>query len=320
MADVVNSPDIAVIGSGLMGHGIAQVFAQGGCKVRLQDIDEKAFQPAKSRIRANLITLSEHGLENPERVEDIIMKISTTTDLAEAVADADFVIESATENLELKSELFRRIELSAPVDAILATNTSMLKLSDIGIHVKKKERLIVTHWFNPPYLMPVVEVVKSSYTSQDTLDQTVDLLQRMGKVPIKVLKELPGHLLNRIQFAMFRETISLLEQGVATAEEIDKGIPGSIGLRFATIGPLKAIDFAGIDLFWNGMKDIYRSLDNSPVPQRIIQDKAKAGEFGVKSGKGFFEYRSGELLSSEERERDEKTITLLKMLYPKRGE
>ena len=255
MKDAGKPPEIAVIGSGLMGHGIAQVFAQGDCRVRLQDIDKHALQTANSRIRANLKALSEHELEDPARIDAIMSKIATTTDLAEALTDVDFVIESAPEDLRLKTELFGRIESFAPDDAILASNTSMLKVSDIGVLIEKKERLIVTHWFNPPYLMPVVEVVKGAHTSQDTMDRTIDLLRRMGKVPIRVLKEVPGHLLNRIQFAMFRETIGLLEQGVATAEEIDKGVSGSLGLRLATIGPLKSIDLAGIDLFWYGMRD-----------------------------------------------------------------
>ncbi len=308
-------PRIAVIGSGLMGHGIAQVFAQHGYHVSLHDVDEQALRNAAVRITANLEMLSANGLAEARSIKSAISNIVLTTNLAEAVAGADFVIESAPENLQVKIELFRKMEATAPRDAILATNTSMLKLSDIAQSLNTRDRLVVTHWFNPPYLIPVVEVVKGLYTSHETIDRTVKFLESVGKVPIKLVKEVSGHLLNRIQFAMFRETISLLEQGVATAEEIDKGVSGSLGLRFATIGPLRSMDLAGLDLFWYGMSDLYASLDNSTKPQKIIRDKVNEGAFGRKTGRGFYDYATGDVVSSQERERDEKTMALLKILY-----
>ena len=310
---------VAVIGSGLMGHGIAQVFAQGGFKVRIQDTNKTTLENAEKRIRLNLIVLSEKGFEDKGRIDEIMSRITATVDMAEAVADADFVTESIPENLHLKQEIFRAMDSLAPRDAILASNTSMLRITDIGKEVKEKERLVITHWFNPPYLIPVVEVVKGPNTSQDTVERTVSLLENMGKVPVRVLKEVPGHLLNRIQFALFRETLALLEDEVATPEEIDKAVSGSLGLRLAAIGPLKSIDLAGIDLFWSGMRDMYRHLDNSPEPQKIVQEKVKAGHVGIKSGKGFFEYRSGGLVNTAEKDRDEKIMQLLKILYPKQG-
>jgi 3-hydroxybutyryl-CoA dehydrogenase len=302
-----------------MGHGIAQVFAQGGCQVRMHDTSSTLLENAEKRIRLNLTAFAKRGLEDLERIDEIMSRITSTVDLAEAVADADFITESVPENLHLKQEMFRAMDSLAPQRAILASNTSMLMISDIGKEVKDKERLVITHWFNPPYLIPVVEVVKGANTSQDTVERTVGLLENMGKVPVRVLKEVPGHLLNRIQFALFRETLGLLEDGVATPEDIDKAVSGSIGLRLATIGPLRSIDLAGIDLFWFGMRDIYRYLDNSPEPQQIIQEKVKAGHVGRKSGKGFFEYQSGGLVNTAEKDRDEKIVKLLKILYPKKG-
>ena len=313
------SPErIAVIGSGLMGHGIAQAFAQGGCNVTLHDTDETVLEKASQRIGLNLKASAEKGLEEEARIEKIISRISPTGDLAEAVRDADFVVESVPEDLLIKKKVFKAIDSLAPEGTILASNTSMLTISDIGKDVKRKERLVVTHWFNPPHLIPVVEVVKGAATSQETVERTIHLLEEIGKVPVRVLKEVPGHLLNRIQFALFRETLSLLQEGVATPGEIDKAVSGSLGLRLATIGPLKSIDLAGIDLFWYGMKDMYTYLDNSLEPQRIIQKKVRAGEIGRKSGKGFFEYESSNLMSGDERARDDKIMELLTILYPKR--
>jgi 3-hydroxybutyryl-CoA dehydrogenase len=314
------SEQVAVIGSGLMGHGIAQVFAQGGCRVTMHDMNETLLGNAKQRIRLNLKALSGMGFEKENSIDEIVSRIASTVDLAEAVHGADFVIESVPENLQIKREVFRKMASYAPSGAILASNSSMLTISDIGRDVENKERLVITHWFNPPYLIPVVEVVKGAATSQDTVERTIGLLERMEKVPVRVLKEVPGHLLNRIQFALLRETLALLQEGVATAEEIDKGVSGSLGLRFATIGPLRSIDLAGLDLFWYGMRNMYQYLDNSIELQQIIHEKVKTGHAGRKAGKGFFEYQGDGPVSVEERERDTKTMEILKILYPKKEE
>lgn len=311
---------IAVVGAGVMGHGIAQVFAQAGYPVIMQDTSRTLLERAEERIRMNLRALAEGGLEDKDRIEQIASRITSTVDLREAVAEADFVTESVSEDLKIKIEVFRTLSSLAPRHAILASNTSMLRITDIGRHVTHKERLVTAHWFNPPYLIPVVEVVKGEHTSLDTVERTVSLLEGIGKVPIRVLKEVPGHLLNRIQFALFRETLALLEAGVAAPEEIDKAVSGSLGLRLAAIGPLRSIDLAGLDLFWFGMKDIFRSLDTSPSPPSIIKEKVDAGHVGKKSGRGFFEYRSGALVDEVERKRDERLIRLLKILYPRKGE
>jgi 3-hydroxybutyryl-CoA dehydrogenase len=316
----VGSPEtVAVIGAGLMGHGIAQAFAQGGSNVTLHDTDQTILKQARERIRLNLNALADKGLEAEGRIDEIVSRISPTRDLAEAVRDADFVVESVTEDLPIKREIFNAIYSLAPKEAILASNTSMLTISDIGKDVKAKERLVITHWFNPPYLIPVVEVVQGASTSQDTVERTIHLLEKIGKMPVRILKEIPGHLLNRIQFALFRETLGLLQEGVATPEEIDKAVSGSLGLRLATIGPLKSIDLAGIDLFWFGMKNMYSYLDNSLEPQEIIREKVRTGDVGRKSGKGFFEYESAGLTSKDEKARDEKIMQLLTILYPKQG-
>lgn len=169
---------VAVIGSGLMGHGIAQVFAQGGCQVTMNDTDESVLKNARERIRLNLKALSEAGLEEEGRIEEITSRISSTLDLAKAVSDADFVVESVSENLLVKRELFRAMDALSPKRAILASNSSMLTISDIGQDIKEKERLVITHWFNPPYLMPVVEVVKGVSTSEDTMEKTTQLLRK----------------------------------------------------------------------------------------------------------------------------------------------
>jgi 3-hydroxybutyryl-CoA dehydrogenase len=298
-----------------MGHGLAQVFAQAGYPVMLQDVDGVVLEQAEDRIRSNLaLSLGSPG-PDAARIEEILSRITRTPSLAEAVAAADFVMESVSENLELKIELFQAIEFLAPAGAILASNTSLLRISDIGKKVKDRKRLVVAHWFNPPYFIPVVEVVRGPETSLETWEQTIDLLKKVGKSPIRVLKEVPGHLVNRIQFALLRETLSLLQDGVAEVEEIDQAISGSLGLRLAAIGPLRGMDLSGLEIFWYGMENMHKYRYESPDPRRIVEEKIKAGHVGRKAGRGFYTYETGSLMSREEMTRDRKIMELLAVLH-----
>ena len=307
----------AVIGAGLMGHGIAQVFALGGCRVVLHDVDRTVLKNAVKKIRANFRLLGEARWVSRPSAEQALARISTTTDLEEAAAQADFVTEAVSENLELKRRIFERLDAATPEHAIIASNTSTLKITEIGGHLRKADRVVTTHWFNPPYLVPVVEIVRGEKTSDETVELTSRFLKKMGKEPVRVLKEVPGFLINRIQTAMFREVLSLLEMGVAEPEEIDRAVMGSFGLRLPIIGPLKTVDLGGLDIWYKGMKYLYPFFDNSKEPQRVMREKVEAGSFGLKAGKGFFEYPSAASGSRQERERDKKMIKLLALLYPK---
>ena len=309
--------NVAVIGSGLMGQGIAQVCAAAGCRVALHDVKDELLTQAIARIDFNLRMLAEAGLQQEEGIADIKSRIRTTTSLRDAVAGVDFITEAISENLKAKIELFEELERMAPRHSILASNTSMLQISDIGKALKDKSRALVTHWFNPPHLIPAVEVVKGPDTSVETVEKAVAFLSQIGKTPVRVLKEVPGHLLNRIQFAINREMLALIEAGVATPEEVDKGVSESFGLRLAASGPVKTIDINGIDLFYYGMRDLYSFLDNSTAPQDILKRKAEKGEVGRRSGKGFFEYDVSGPLTSLELERDRRLMALLKALRRK---
>jgi 3-hydroxybutyryl-CoA dehydrogenase len=308
---------VAVIGSGLMGHGIAQVFAKAGCQVKMYDVSEELLDQAMIRIRSNLTAMASYGLQEQDDINGIISRIGGTTSLEEAVMDADFVTEAIPEKLDMKRELFSSLDHMTPHHAILASNTSSFKMSDIAKDIPNKERLVVTHWFNPAHLIPVVEVVKGEETSQETVERAIAFLEKAGKVPIRVLKEVPGHLINRIQFALNREIVSLIEKEVATPEEIDKGVSLSFALRLVASGPVKTIDINGLDLYYYGMKDLYGSLDNSPTPQDILRKKVEKGEVGRRSGKGFYEYEVTGSLTSLEVDRDNRLMELLGMLYRK---
>lgn len=307
---------VAVIGAGIMGHGIAQVFARKGCSVVLHDIRDDLLRNALENIRSSLRLYVELGLENETIVDDALSRITTTTNLNDAVVGAEFITEAVPENLKLKMELFKEIDSATNDGVIMASNTSTLSITEIGKSIKKSDRLIMTHWFNPPYLIPVIEVVKGEATSNEAFTLTFKFLKKMGKEPVHVLKQTPGLLVNRIQTAMFREIIGLLEEGVATPENIDKAVSGSFGIRLAAIGPLATVDLAGVDLWYTGAKNLYPFFDTSQEPQKLLADMVEKGFHGIKTGKGFFEY-SAEGKANVIMERDVKLLKLLKILYEK---
>jgi 3-hydroxyacyl-CoA dehydrogenase len=304
----------AVIGGGVMGHAIAQVFSQRGCSVMLYDIGEALLAAATEKVRANLALYAEMGIENAASVESVLSRIKTTTDLREAVAGAQFITEAVLEDKDLKKRIFKEIAVAAPGDAILASNTSTLPLALIGEEIEERDRLIITHWFNPPHLIPVVEVIRGGSTSDETFRRTVAFLKFLGKEPVHVLKPLPGFLVNRIQTAMFREVMALLEEGVASAEDIDKAVRGSFGLRLAVMGPLAVVDLAGVHLWHKGAQSLYPLLDASKAPQKLWTDMVEKGLLGERTGKGFFEYAPGSVPEIV-KDRDRKLLELLGILY-----
>lgn len=305
-----------VVGAGIMGHGIAQVFARKGCSVVLHDISDDLLKIALENICSSLRLYVELGLEKESIIDEVLSRINITTNLKDAVAEAEFITEAVPESLKLKVEVFKEIDSATNDAVIMASNTSTLDITEIGKAIKKSDRLIMTHWFNPPYLIPVVEVVKGESTSNETFSQTFTFLKEMGKEPVHVLKQIPGLLVNRIQTAMLREIIGLLEAGVATPEDIDKAVSGSFGIRLAVIGPLTTVDLAGVDLWYKGAKNLYPFFDVSQEPQKLLTDMIEKGFHGIKTGRGFFKY------SSEEKaniimKRDLKLLKLLKILYEK---
>lgn len=307
---------IAVVGAGLMGHGIAQSFAQKTYLVTLYDLNDTILERALSQIQSNLETFVEVGLEKKQNIQRVLSQIRPSTDLKEAVKEAQLIIEAAPEDPILKRNLFEELDRYSLEDTILASNTSTLPLYEIGRKVKNKERLVITHWFNPPHIIPAVEVIPGEKTSIEVIEMTIEILRRIGKKPIRILKEIPGFLINRIQTAMFREILSLLEQGIASPEDVDEAVKGSFGLRLAVIGPLQTMDMGGLDLIHRGMKYLYPLIDRSIGIQQILREKVERGELGLKTGRGFFEYEGEKVSdpSGHRKARDKKLLCLLKAL------
>jgi 3-hydroxybutyryl-CoA dehydrogenase len=270
---------VAVIGAGLMGHGLALVFAGGGHSVCITDSFTETLRTVKTRIADTLKSLG--------REVSIVDQIETAANLESAVAEADFIIEAAPEKLELKQELFTQIESAARADAILATNTSVIPITHIMAKVKTKHRAIGTHWWNPPYLVPLVEVIQTADTSPDVIEATMSFMRQLGKVPVHVKKDVPGFVGNRMQHALWREAISLVENGVCDAETVDLVVKNSFGRRLAVLGPLENADLVGTDLTLDIHNEILKSLEDTKTPSPYLKRLVRQGNLGFKSNQGF---------------------------------
>ncbi len=312
---------IAVLGAGIMGHGIAQTFLMGGYRVCLFDINQSILDSAEAHIRENLALFQTFGLIEEKEIDPAMERLSLTTELGEAVKGADFIVEAAPEDLELKQELYRKIEEMCGAETIIATNTSSLTLKDISRKVNNRGRLVITHWFNPPHIVPVVEVVKGEDTTDEVMDTTYALLEKVKKVPIRINREVPGFIVNRIQVAMVREVLDLFEKGLASAEDIDKAIKGTIGFRLASIGPLLTIDLAGVKLWLRVFENLLPNIRSSQDAPEVLKNLSDAGHDGIKSGKGFYDYSlafGGTELDEAVKNRDNEFLKRLKSLYWKK--
>jgi 3-hydroxybutyryl-CoA dehydrogenase len=292
---------IAVIGAGLMGHGIAQVFALNGFPVSLTDIKADILDTAVDNIRANLSLLAEHGIARPEDVEPAIQRITTTTEMPEAVGGADFVIEAAIENLEVKQLIFRDLDAVCPPETILASNTSVISITEIAAKTQHKSRVVGTHFWNPPYLIPLVEVVRGDGTADQVMDRAMDLLKRVGKHPVRVNKDVPGFVGNRLQHALWREAISIVEHGIADAATVDECVKYGFGLRLPVLGPMENSDLVGTDLTLAIHDYILKHLEDSPSPSPLLSQIVEHGDLGFKSGKGFQQWSAEDIADTHKR-------------------
>ena len=310
--------NISVLGAGIMGHGIAQSFLMRGYPVWLYDIKESILDTAKAHIEKNMGLFHRFDLIGEQDIKPALQRLSTTTDLKAAVEGSHFIVEAAPEDLSLKQGLFQQVESLCGKATIIATNTSSLTLRDIGVRVKDKERLVITHWFNPPHIVPTVEVVKGEQTSDETMETAYGLLAKIRKVPVKIYQELPGFVVNRIQVAMVREVFDLYEKGVASAEDIDKAVKGSFGFRLASIGPLLTADLGGLELWLKVAENLLPQIQSSTDPPKALQRLVSQGHFGIKTGKGFYDYAvdfSKAELDAAVQKRDREFLNRLKQLY-----
>lgn len=270
---------IAILGGGLMGHGIAQVFACVGRPVRITNSFADARDAILKRIAANL--------EGSHGSRDALARVEVVPSLEACVQGADWVIEAAPENLELKQDLFAEVERFAPPAAILASNTSVIPIGQIMARVQHKARALGTHWWNPAYLVPWVEVIRTGDTSDDAIVRTLALLKSVGKAPVEVRKDGPGFVGNRLQHALWREAIALVVEGVCDAKTVDDVVKSSFGARLAVLGPVENADLVGLDLTRAIHSYVFPALDRATAPSPLLDELAAKGQLGFKSGGGF---------------------------------
>lgn len=282
---------VAVIGAGLMGHGIALTFARAGHSVLVQDPNEDARTSLHERVAASLELLGADVANTPKTL-GLIDSCST---IAETVADANIVIEAAPEKLELKQALFAEIEATVSPQTILASNTSVIQISKIMGGLEHKQRALGTHWWNPPHQIPLVEVIKTEWTDSDVAHQMHALLKSVGKTPVIVEKDVPGFIGNRLQHALWREAISLVENGICTAEAVDDVVKASFGRRLAVLGPLENADLVGIELTQDIHRQVLFDLENTAEPSEYLQTLRDKGRHGMAEGAGFRDWRENDL-------------------------
>ena len=278
---------LAVVGAGTMGHGIAQVGAVAGCDVTLTDADPSALQAALGKVQANLDGGVDRGKLTRAAADAALKRITLRDDIETAAADADIVVEAVLEDLEVKRDLFARLDEVAPPDAVLATNTSSLSVSDIAQATSRPQLVLGMHFFNPVHIMKLVEIVVHGGTDVAAVARARDLAERMGKDPI-VVRDSPGFASSRLGIALGLEAMRMVEEEVATAEDIDKAMQLGYG---HPMGPLRVSDLVGLDVRLAIAEYLQRELDDARfAPPEILRRKVQAGELGKKTGRGFYEW------------------------------
>jgi 3-hydroxybutyryl-CoA dehydrogenase len=281
--------NVTILGAGLMGVGLAQVFA-GNERLKVVVRSRKVHDEPYAPIIKNLDIFVENGLLTESGKDALLGRISFTDRLDEAVRDADFVIECLPEVMEIKQDMFRDLEALTRDDAIYATNTSVMSVTEIASRCRRKERVVGAHFWNPPFLIPLVEVVQAEGTDAGVVETCMELLRECGKKPVRCRKDVPGFIANRLQHALSREALSMVEKGIADPSTIDEALKYGPGLRWPHIGVMEITDMAGLDLTLNIHKYILKHLENSTEPSGLLADLVARGDVGFKSGKGYMEW------------------------------
>ncbi len=303
---------IGIVGAGLMGHGIAQVFGIKGYGVKLYDKDTKILESAPGKIRANLqLFLEVKSIIEPD-LELCLKNISLCRAIPDLCEGTDVIIEAVNENLKVKQLVFAELERYTSEHTLLCTNTSGIRIRKISEALKNKGRVVGTHFWNPPYLVPCVEVIKNEHTSDEAFQTIFDLMKKIGKEPVRILKDIPGFLGNRLQLALFREALFLFQQGIASPEDIDRVVKYSFGSRFPFIGAFETMDLAGHDLGHEVQEYLFPELCSDLSPLGVLRRMVEDGLLGVKTRKGFYEWTDERIKDTIHR-RDLGLLTLAKL-------
>jgi len=294
---------VGIIGAGTMGAGIAEAFAESGYKVTWYNRSESGMERGMNLIRLNQETLVKNDVLTIEQAKSAIESIDPTFKL-EDLAEVDFISESVAENINAKQDIFSQIDKICRNDSILTTNTSGLSITTIALSVSNKGRFVGMHWWNPPHIMPLVEVIKGNESSEEACMTVMDVCRKLGRKPVFVKKDVPGFIGNRIQMALQREVLNILEQGIANPEDIDAVMKYGPGARWALYGPCEVADLAGLDIMKLVCSYLFKDLSNVQDVPNILSEKISKGEFGAKTEKGFYQYTKNqveEIIKSRDR-------------------
>jgi 3-hydroxybutyryl-CoA dehydrogenase len=294
-----NPPErVAVVGAGTMGSGIALCFARAGSAVALTARRATTLDAARARIDQSLEELSRAGAVEPATLPEIRARIATTTDLEEAVHGVDLVVESVVEDLAVKQDVLARAERAAPGRALIATDTSSIAIDDLATALSRPESFAGMHWFNPPELVALVEVVTGTRTAPAVAERLIDWTRALGKRPVHVRRDIAGFIANRIQYAVFREAFALVEAGVCGYADVDEVIRSGLGARWAAVGPFESLDLAGLDIYQAVASRLYPTLAVDTEPARSATALVAAGELGCKTGRGLYGAYDGDAIAA----------------------
>lgn len=303
---------VLVVGAGTMGYSLALTFAKGGFDVLLIDKENQVLLSARKLIGSALGTLKQAKIITDVETSKVMSRIKTSINLVEAAWEADLVIEAVNEDPTLKKDVFHLLDMNCPKHTILTSNTSYLNIFDI-VETGRPDKVLITHWFAPPHIIPLVEIVVGDRTSSESVEIVREVLVKLGKKPIVLNQYIPGFLVNRIQRAIQREAFYLLDNDYASIEDIDTAIKASLGIRLPIVGILQRMDFTGLDLAYATSKTSPIELAPYSGVPKIVEQKVKKGELGVKTGKGLYDY-SGRSTEEILRGRDLKCLKILKVL------
>lgn len=306
---------IGVAGGGTMGSGIAQIFAQNGYQVVVTDIAENFLKNTKRIIQLNQKTLIKEGLLTQKKAEESLKLITYSTDKG-VFSDADLIVEAIIEKMDIKQDYWKEIEEIAPTKCIFATNTSGLSINGICSKLENKKRFIGMHWWNPPHIIPLIELIKNDETSDETVEVLKELVDKIGKESVVVLKDVNGFIGNRIQFAVYREALKIVEDGIATVEDVDKAMKFGPGFRYPVLGPFETSDLGGLDTFYYISSYLFNDLSDVKHPTKLQQEMMDNNELGVKTGKGWYDYSEGKDEEAMAR-RDRNFFKMLKNIHNK---
>ena len=306
---------VAVIGAGTMGNGIALWFAKAGLQVRMRDVSPGILDRARQAQEGTLKAMAAAGAIREADVAAILGRIHPTTQIADAVGDADFVLEAAPEILDLKRAVFVEVEAAAPPGVPLASNTSGISIGEIAAGVKDPARVVGMHWWNPPHVVRVIEIIRGPGTGEAAFRAAMDLTAQVGKKVVVCQKDVPGFLGNRILYALLREAMYCYEQGIGTAEDIDTMVREAFALKLAFMGPMALLDLAGVDIYHNVARYLNGGLCDAKEVAPIAADMVTRGALGLKTGKGFYDYANVNIPDLM-RQRGQQMAGLLKLMGP----